>query len=107
MRVILITGRTIKQGKMVEGEKVRMIDELSVCEMNPDDMLQLDVNENDFVSLKSEEATIRLRVLASQDIPAGIVYTAVTPYINTLIPYLRSARGMIRGKGIEIEVEKS
>ena len=106
MKTILVTGRSIRQGEMVEGLKSRMIVELSTCEISPEDMIKMNLKDGDKVVLRRNNREIHLKALQNRNIPPGIVYVTVQPAVNKLIPYTKSLRGMMPGKGVEIEIEK-
>jgi formylmethanofuran dehydrogenase subunit D len=106
LKITLITGRTLKQGIMVEGNKLKMDDELSIGEMNPKDMDELKVKDNERVILSHGQNKIIIRAKINPDIPRGLIFSPITPQINKLIPYIKSRRGILSGKGILIDIVK-
>ncbi|MHA1409008.1 MAG: molybdopterin dinucleotide binding domain-containing protein [Candidatus Odinarchaeia archaeon] len=106
MKVTLITGRTIKQGKLVDGGKLEMEKTLAFCEMSPPDMRKLSIREGDFAVLQTNNEEIIVEVKANNDLPEGIIFAPISPLINRLIPYSKSKRGILSGKGVEVNVTK-
>ncbi len=106
MKAILITARSIRQGELIEGLKHLMSTELNFCDLNPEDMLKIDVKNGDKVVLRRDNSEIFLKARCNPTLPLGLVYVIVHPEVNKLIPYNKSLRGMMPGKGLEIEIEK-
>ncbi|MHA1754670.1 MAG: molybdopterin dinucleotide binding domain-containing protein [Candidatus Odinarchaeia archaeon] len=107
MKIILITGRSLKQGILVDGKKNEMHKILDFCEMNSEDMKKIKVKDGDTVILQNENRKITLKVKASENLPKGVIFAPLTPKINKIILYNNSKRGISSGKGVSIDIFKN
>ena len=105
--LILITGRSTKQGRAIHLGKDAQpyIDEISVLEMNPSDMEALSVQEGDALRLSSGHGSVVVHCRKGT-IPEGLAFAAYGVYVNSLIGPDTQGTGMPDSKGIEIEVER-
>ena len=71
LRVALLTGRTMKQGQGKEYGKLseRYWKSVAICEMDPDDMKQLDVKENNNVRITTDYGSVIVRAAKSLRAP--------------------------------------
>ncbi|WEU40763.1 MAG: hypothetical protein OdinLCB4_002245 [Candidatus Odinarchaeum yellowstonii] len=106
MKAILITGRSVRQGELIEGLKHLMKSELGFCDLNPEDASKLCLKNGDKIVLRRDGREIFLKTRFNASIPPGVIYVEVHSEVNKLIPYSKSRRGMMPGKGVEVEVEK-
>ena len=108
LRVVLITGRSTKQGTGISNGK--HLDEYqeatTVLELSQADMARYGLHNGDTVRLKSRygEATVQCR---AEDMPDGIAFMAFGSTINQLVGSETYSTGMPDTKGLEIELEKS
>ena len=107
-RVILITGRSTKQGTGISNGKYlpEYQEATKVLELSQADMARHGLHDGDTVRLKSRygEATVQCRV---EDVPDGMAFMAFGPTINQLVGSETYSTGMPDTKGLEIELVKS
>lgn len=106
-RLILITGRTTKQGRSVHlGKDAKEFqEEVSTLQMNAKDIEALQLQEADQVRLKTPHGSTVVK-FKKGDIPQGLVFIAYGGFINSLIGSDTQGTGMPNSKGIEVEVER-
>jgi len=105
MKAILNTGRTIPQGVAVEhkgspGYRAAV----SVCHMNPVDLMDLGIEEGALVVLTSRAGSIVLSTSASEEINRGEVFVPLGPYANHIISAETHATGMPDFKSEPVDV---
>ncbi len=104
---ILITGRTLKQGlALILGkESPEYIDEVSMVEMNKENMEQMGLQDGRQVRLGTEYGKITVRCRSSTALPQGVLFMPYGPPANILIGPDTGSTGMPDSKGIEVEIE--
>lgn len=105
MKAILNTGRTVPQGEAVEhkGSPVyRAV--VSVCYMNPVDLMDLGIEEGARVVLTSRVGSIVLTTWTAEGLNRGEVFVPLGPYANHIIPAETHATGMPDFKGEQVDV---
>jgi len=105
MKAILNTGRTIPQGVTVEhkgspGYRAAV----SVCYMNPVDLMDLGIEEGALVVLTSRAGSIVLTTSAAEEINRGEVFVPLGPYANHIISAETHATGMPDFKSEPVDV---
>ena len=105
MNAILNTGRTISQGMAVEhkaspGYRAAV----SVCYINPVDLMDLGIDQGARVSLTSRAGRIVLTTRAAEEVNRGEVFVPLGPYANHLISAETHATGMPDFKGEPVDV---
>jgi formylmethanofuran dehydrogenase subunit D len=105
MNAILNTGRTISQGMAVEhktspGYRAAV----SVCYMNPLDLMGLGIEQGTRVILTSRAGKIVLTTRATEMVHQGEVFVPLGPYANHLISAQTHATGMPDFKGEPVEI---
>ena len=105
MKATLNTGRTIHQGMAVEhkaspGYRVAV----SVCYMNPIDLMDLGIEQGDRVSLTSRAGRIVLTTRAAEEVNRGEVFVPLGPYANHIICAETHATGMPDFKDEPVDV---
>ncbi len=107
MKVTLITGRTIKQGMVIESKDSTMYtDANAICEFDPDDMRKFKVAEGDTVEVKSEAGNVYVRAVKSLQAPhRGIVFIPMGPWANQVTSPKTDSVGMPSFKGVPVRVE--
>jgi formylmethanofuran dehydrogenase subunit D len=106
-RLVLIPGRTMKQG--VGMNMGKQSDEyqraVSTIEMNREDMVRLGVEDGDTVRISASggEAMVQCR---GADLPEGVAFIAYGPASSELMDGETHGSGMPDSKGFEVEVER-
>ncbi|MFQ5800841.1 MAG: molybdopterin dinucleotide binding domain-containing protein [Candidatus Hydrothermarchaeales archaeon] len=106
MKATLITGRTIKQGMVIESKDSEMYTEsVAICELDPDDMEKLGVEEGDTVRVKTETGSVHVRAVRSAQAPhKGIIFMPLGPWANMVTSAETDSVGMPSFKGIPAEI---
>ena len=106
-KFILITGRTLKQGRTLHlgKDSPEYTDEVSTVEMNEQDMERMGLREGEEVRAKTEHGETTLRCRKSDALPQGVVFMPYGPPANVLIGPDTGGTGTPDSKGIEIELE--
>jgi formylmethanofuran dehydrogenase subunit D len=105
MNAILNTGRTISQGMAVENKaSPGYRAAVSVCYMNPLDLMGLGIEQGTRVILTSRAGKIVLTTRATEMVPQGEVFVPLGPYANHLISAQTHATGMPDFKGEPVEI---
>jgi formylmethanofuran dehydrogenase subunit D len=105
MNAILNTGRTISQGMAVEHKASPGYHAaVSVCYMNPLDLMDLGIEQGARVSLTSRQGRIVLTTRATEMVNQGEVFVPLGPYANHLITAHTHATGMPDFKGEPVDV---
>ena len=106
-RLILIPGRTMKQGTgmNIGKESDEYQKAVTTIEMNRDDMVRLGVEDGDSVRIRASggEATVQCR---GADLPEGMAFIAYGPASSELMDGETHGSGMPDSKGFEVEVER-
>jgi formylmethanofuran dehydrogenase subunit D len=106
-RLILITGRSTRQGRAIHLGKVAQeyLDEIGAVEMHPADMRAIGIKAGDEVRIASPhgEAVLRCR---EGSIPEGLAFAAYGGFVNRLVGTDTQGTGMPDSKGIEIDVTR-
>jgi formylmethanofuran dehydrogenase subunit D len=109
LKVVLITGRSIKQGKSKDVGK--FFDEyreaIAICEMNPMDMEALGIPEGGYIDVSSPYGSITVLAKPSPDIPSGVAFIPYGILVNTIIPPDTDSTGIPRSKGLEVWITPS
>ena len=110
MKMILIPGRSSKQGTSLNQGKLKdeYIDVTSTLEMNQDDMAKLNLEDGDTVRLKNEigETTVKCIGKKPEDLPAGMLFIPYGPPSSQLMNSDTAGSGMPMSKHMEVEIEK-
>lgn len=106
-KLVLITGRSTKQGTGISAGKEQEEYQIatSVLELSPADLTRFGLSEGDTVKLKSRhgEVTVKCR---SENLPEGLAFLAFGPATSQLVGGETHATGMPDTKGFEVELEK-
>ncbi|MFV2040460.1 MAG: molybdopterin dinucleotide binding domain-containing protein [Candidatus Hydrothermarchaeales archaeon] len=107
MKATLITGRTIKQGMVLESKDSTMYtDANAICEFDPDDMKKFKVSEGDTVEVCSEDGAVFVRAVKSLQSPhKNIIFIPMGPWANQVTSPKTDSVGMPSFKGIPVSVE--
>ena len=104
----LIPGRSKKQGTSLNAGKLKeeYLAVTSTLEMNEEDMRHLGLQEGDKVRLSSEsgQAVFSCVPRKTEDLPAGVLFTAYGPPSCELMDSDTAGSGMPMSKQIEVQV---
>jgi len=106
VKFILNTGRSVPQGVEVEhkGSPVYRAS-VSVCYMNPVDLMDLGIEEGARVVLTSRAGCIVLTTWTAEGVNRGEVFVPMGPYANHIISAETHATGMPDFKSHVVDVE--
>lgn len=108
MELTLITGRTINQGCTKEHAKFsdEYMEHVAVCEMHPEDMRSLNINDGDNVKIVTNIGSVVVKARRSKRIRSpGVVFIPFGPWINVILPSETNGTGMPPLKGFRVIVE--
>jgi formylmethanofuran dehydrogenase subunit D len=106
MRVLMNTGRSIRQGSYVERKNSQAYyDEASACRMHPVDMMDLGVEPGEHVRATGPAGSVVLHVLPADGVQRGEVFVTLGPYANHLVDAETRGTGMPDFKSTSIDLE--
>jgi formylmethanofuran dehydrogenase subunit D len=106
MKWVLNTGRTVTQGRFVEHKNTTgYSEEVSTCFMNPLDVMELGLIENENVVVRSEWGSVVLMAVADEGVPSGMIFVPMGPFANHIVPGGTHSAGMPDYKNILVEVD--
>lgn len=108
MKVSLLTGRTIDQGRDKELSKFseEYMKNVAVCFIDPEDMKNLGVKENANVRVTTDFGSVVVKAKKSIRGPhPGAVFIPYGAWVNLLIDPKTHGSGMPSFKGIEAEIQ--
>lgn len=108
MRVIMVTGRTIRQGENIEQKHSEQYSqETSTCFMNPLDMLNMYLEEGDNIRAVSDTGQVVFKAFSDEGLKQGTIFIPYGPYCNMLISTCTHGTGMPDYKSSVIEIEST
>ncbi|MFQ6081533.1 MAG: molybdopterin dinucleotide binding domain-containing protein [Candidatus Bathyarchaeia archaeon] len=108
LKVSLLTGRTIDQGK---GKELGKLSEeywksVAICEMDPNDMKELGIRENDSIKITTDFGSAIVRAVKSKRTPhPKVVFIPYGPWASLIVNPRTHGTGMPSLKGVEAWVE--
>ncbi len=108
IRVTLLTGRTIDQGTAKEHGKLsdEYREEVAVCEIDADDLRELNVRENSNVEVSTEHGSVVVKAKESKRGPhRKIAYMPYGLWANVIVSSQTHGTGMPSFKGIAATIE--
>ena len=108
MKVSLLTGRTIDQGKGKEMGKLskEYLESVVICQMDPNDMKSLGVKENTNVKVLTDFGSVVLKAVKSARAPhPKVVFIPYGPWASLIMNPKTHGTGMPSLKGIPAEIE--
>jgi formylmethanofuran dehydrogenase subunit D len=108
LKVTLLTGRTIDQGWSKEYGKFseEYWKSVSICEIDPDDMENLRIKENESVKITTDFGSVILKAVKSNRAPhPQIIYVPYGPWANIVVDPRTHGTGMPSLKGIPAEIQ--
>jgi len=108
LKVLLLTGRTLRQGQGKEYGKLseRYWKSVTICEMDPDDLKKLDIKENSPVKISTDYGSVVVRAVKSLRAPhVGRIFVPYGPWASIIVNPKTHGSGMPSLKGIEARIE--
>lgn len=105
MKVILVSGRTSKQGTSLEVGKTsdEYFDNVAVIEMNEDDIKEIGAKESKPVEVSTKFGSTVVRCKKS-NLDRGIAFMPYGPWINMITEGDTRGTGMANLKDLEAEI---
>jgi len=106
--VTLLTGRTIDQGTTKEHSKLsnEYRDNVAICEMDPNDMKELNIKENSNIKIATEHGSVIVKAKESKRVPhPKAVYMPYGLWANIIINAETHGTGMPSFKGVKAEIQ--
>jgi len=108
LKVSLLTGRTIRQGQGKEYGKLseRYWKSVAICEIDPEDMKQLGIKENQNVKISTDYGSVIVRAVKSLRAPhRDAIFVPYGPWASVIVNPKTHGTGMPSFKGIEAIIE--
>jgi len=107
VKVILIAGRSIKQGKGISHGKhtAEYKDAVSTLQLSKEDMASLGVENGNSVRMKSDGGEVVVQCKGAK-LPEGVAFIAYGPMSSALMGRETHGSGMPDSRGFEVEVER-
>jgi len=108
LKVSLLTGRTIDQGKGKEFGKLseEYWRSVAICEMDPTDIKELGIRENDSVKITTDYGSAVVRAVKSERTPhPKVIFIPYGPWASLIVNPKTHGTGMPSLKGIPAEIE--
>jgi len=108
IEVTLLTGRTIDQGTTKEHGKLsdEYRENVAICEMDPNDLKELDVKENSNIRVSTKHGSVIVKVKESKRAPhPKIAYMPYSLWVNIIVNPQTHGTGMPSFKGIAAEIQ--
>ncbi len=110
LKVIVLSGRTLRQGVGKEAGKTseRYRSSVSVCEMHPEDIASLLIKSGDNVKVTTSHGNVVLKSASSnQIINKGMIFIPYGIYANRLFNDTTGSSGMPTFKGQPAVIESA
>ncbi|MFQ6094510.1 MAG: molybdopterin dinucleotide binding domain-containing protein [Candidatus Bathyarchaeia archaeon] len=110
LRVLLLTGRTVEQGREKERSKFsrEYLDSVAVCYIDPDDMERLGIREDSNVRITTSLGSVVVKAKRSLRAPhPGAVFVPYGAWANLIMDSETNSIGMPSFKGVPAEIEPS
>ena len=108
LKVSVLTGRTINQGRGKECGKLskEYLESVVICQMDPNDMKFLGVKENTNVKVITDFGSVVLKAVKSVRAPhSKVVFIPYGPWASLIMNPKTHGTGMPSLKGIPAEIE--
>lgn len=103
MKVKLITGRTIDQGKQLEAKMTpEYQDAVAICELSGNTVEKLGISDN--VRVETEFGSVVVKAKRNDKYPDDIAFIPMGPWANAVISGDTHGVGMPQYKGIDAEI---
>ena len=110
LKVSLLTGRTVDQGKGKEYGKLseEYQQSVAVCQIDPDDMKSLGIRENSNVKVITDFGSVVLKAVKSARAPhPKVIFIPYGPWASIVMNPKTHGTGMPSLKGLTAEIEPS
>lgn len=108
LNVLVLTGRTIEQGKGKEMGKLSKVylDDVIECRLDPEDMEGLKVKQNTNVKVTTQFGSVVLKAVKSPRAPhPKMIFISYGPWASMISDPRTNGTGMPTLKGIPAEIE--
>lgn len=108
LKVSLLTGRTVDQGKGKEFGKLseEYWKSVAICEIDPDDIKELGIRENASIKITTDFGSAVVRTVESKRTPhPKVVFIPCGPWASLIMNPRTQGTGMPSLKGIPAEIE--
>ena len=108
LKVSLLTGRTIDQGKGKEYGKLskEYWESVTICQIDPEDMKFLEVRENENIKVTTESGSVVMKAVKSLRAPhPRVVFIPYGPWASIIMNAKTHGTGMPSLKGVPAEIE--
>ena len=108
LKVSLLTGRTIDQGRGKEMGKLskEYLESVVICQMDPKDMKSMGINENTNVKVATDFGSVVLKAVKSLRTPhLKVAFIPYGPWASLIMDPKTHGTGMPSLKGIPAEIE--
>jgi formylmethanofuran dehydrogenase subunit D len=108
LKVSLLTGRTIDQGKGKEMGKLskEYLESVVICQIDPNDMKSLGVKENTNIKVVTDFGSVVLKAVKSARAPhPKVIFIPYGPWASLIMNPKTHGTGMPSLKGIPAEIE--
>ncbi|NHI82751.1 MAG: hypothetical protein EAX81_00420 [Candidatus Thorarchaeota archaeon] len=104
VKAVLISGRTLQQGRTSELGKLSedYLSSVAVCEMDANTMEVLGIHEGDAVRLETLLGDVVVRSKLDQNARPGVVFMPWGPHANTILGSETHGCGMPSYKGVPV-----
>jgi len=109
LRLVLITGRRINQGRSMDVGKLSddYFKSVALAELDSDDFEKLGLKNGDNVEIESNYGSVVVKAVKSRKKHPGIVFIPMGPWANRLVNPDTYGSGMPTFKGIPVKVSKT
>ena len=109
LRLVLITGRRINQGRSMDVGKLSddYFKSVALAELDSDDFEKLGLKNGDNVEIESNYGSVVVKAVKSRKRHPGIVFIPMGPWANRLVNPDTYGSGMPTFKGIPVKVSKT
>jgi formylmethanofuran dehydrogenase subunit D len=110
LKVLLLTGRTVEQGREKERSKFsrEYMESVAACYIDPDDMEGFEIRENSSIRITTSLGSVVVKARKSLRAPhVGSVFIPYGAWANLLIGSETDSVGMPSFKGVPAEIEPS
>ena len=107
VKVRLVSGRTLGQGRAMEKGKITQEyeDAVAICELGPTTMEALGIENGDTIVVKAALGKINVKAKLSKNLQEGMAFIPLGPYFNYLLDAYTQFTGMPGYKSIEATID--